>query len=363
MLRFPLAVLIIVAMLAGLTISATAQDVDCADLTYEEAQDILAEDPSDPSNLDPDDDGVACESSPSGGDDESSGSTETDAESESTLEPGSGSGDLGSGGIGLTPKQLETRNGVTDCEEFEEVNAAACPLDAEDEQFFVYYLLTDDQDTGLQRLVATALGESLEVAEQLARLFLPNDAVLTDTGSAPNGNAIQFWESDWLAEQLGHDDAIWGAYAPGTVYVQFVPDDADEPESDNIAYVEISVPAAEYDIVETETVEAPNGRTRFVMSVVMDPAASYIARYTALEEIIRLGYEDQQNATVIIVFAVSDESEVGAGADVGRAAVSRDGEGLDPSSDNLPITEDDGQIQIAVAESFANETVYFAAKE
>ncbi len=361
--RFPLAALVIVTMLASLTISATAQDVDCADLTYEEAQDILAADPSDPNELDPDDDGVACESSPSGGGDASDDSNETGDQAESTLEPGSGSGDLDSGGIGLTPRQLETRNGVTDCEEFEEVNAAACPLDAEDDDMFVYYLLSEDQESGLQRLVATALGAPLEASEQLARLFLPTDAVLTDTGSAPNGNVIQFWESDWLAEHLGNDEAIWGAYAPGTVYVQFVPDDADEPGSDDIAYVEISVPAAGYDIVETETNEAPNGRTRHIMYAVMDPAASYVARYTALEEIIRLGYEDQQDATVIIVFAVSDESEVGGGANAGRAAVSRDGEGLDPGSDDLIITDDGGQIQIAVPNEFGSETVYFAAKE
>lgn len=366
--RSSLAVLVICTMLCGITVSAAAQDVDCDDLTYEEAQVLLENDPSDPNELDPDDDGIACESSPSGGGEEpsgnaSTGSSDTGEQSQPTLEPGSGSEDLESGGIGLTPRQLETRNGVTDCEEFEEINAAACPLDAEDEEFFVYYLLTDDQDSGLQRLVATALGESLEVSEQVARLFLPTDAILTDTGSAPNGNTIQFWESDWLAEQLGTDGSIWGAYDPGTVYVQFVPDDADEPGSDDIAYVEISVPAAGYDIVETETVEAPNGRTRFVMYAVMDPDASYVARYTALEEIVRLGYQDRQDATVIIVFAVSDESEVGDGADVGRAAVSRDGEGLDPGSDSLPITADDGQIQIAVAESFANETVYFAAKE
>ncbi len=218
--------------------------------------------------------------------------------------------------------------------------------------------------SGLQRLVATAQGASLDVSEQLARLYLPTDAELTETGSAPNGNAVQFWESDWLAGQLGDDDAIWGAYEPGTVYVQYVPNDADEPGSDDIAYVEISVPPAEYDIVETETMEAPNGRTRFLMYAVMNPEASYVARYTALEEIIRLGYQDQPEATVIIVGAMSPGSEVGEGADVGRAAVSRDGKGFDPEEDRLPITDDDGQIQIAVSsETFADETVYFAAKE
>lgn len=253
---------------------------------------------------------------------------------------------------------------MTGCEELDEVNAGACSLDAEDEDMFVYYLLSEDQDSGPQRLVATAQGESLEVSEQLAERFMPIDAVLTDTGNAPNGNAIQFWESDWLAEQLGNDESIWGAFVPGTVYVQFVPDDADEPGSDEIAYVEISVPAAEYDIVETETTVPPNGRTRYTMYAVMDPTASYVARYTALEKMIRLGYEDHQDATVIIVGAMSPGSDVGEGADVGRAGVSRDGKGLDPEDDRLPITDDDGQIQIAVSsQTFADETVYFAAKE
>ena len=38
-----------------------AGDVDCVDLTFEEAQAILAADPTDPNRLDADNDGVACE--------------------------------------------------------------------------------------------------------------------------------------------------------------------------------------------------------------------------------------------------------------------------------------------------------------
>jgi hypothetical protein len=57
-----------------------------------------------------------------------------------------------------------------------------------------------------------------------------------------HATSIRFWASDWLAEQFGDDDEVWGTYEPGTVYVQFVPDDADELGSDDIAYVEISVP-------------------------------------------------------------------------------------------------------------------------
>jgi len=42
--------------------AALAQDVDCGELSYEEAQAILAADPSDPNGLDGDNDGEACDS-------------------------------------------------------------------------------------------------------------------------------------------------------------------------------------------------------------------------------------------------------------------------------------------------------------
>jgi hypothetical protein len=45
--------------------AALAQDVDCPELSYEEAQAILASDPSDPHRLDADNDGEACEQSAS----------------------------------------------------------------------------------------------------------------------------------------------------------------------------------------------------------------------------------------------------------------------------------------------------------
>jgi len=41
--------------------AAVAQDVDCPELSYEEAQAILASDPSDPNRLDADNGGEACE--------------------------------------------------------------------------------------------------------------------------------------------------------------------------------------------------------------------------------------------------------------------------------------------------------------
>jgi hypothetical protein len=50
-----------------------AQDLNCSDFdTQQEAQDELDADPSDPNNLDDDNDGVACENLPSDGDSTSS---------------------------------------------------------------------------------------------------------------------------------------------------------------------------------------------------------------------------------------------------------------------------------------------------
>ena len=46
---------------------ARAQNPNCTGLTFEEAQEILAQDASDPRGLDLDNDGVACEASPRSG--------------------------------------------------------------------------------------------------------------------------------------------------------------------------------------------------------------------------------------------------------------------------------------------------------
>ncbi len=58
----------VTAMLfVGLSGTALAQDLDCGDFaTQQEAQAELERDPSDPNGLDGNDDGVACESLPSG---------------------------------------------------------------------------------------------------------------------------------------------------------------------------------------------------------------------------------------------------------------------------------------------------------
>ncbi len=53
------------------------QDVDCPQIIYEQAQAFLAADPSDPNNLDADNDGVACEENASGGTTSTSTATST----------------------------------------------------------------------------------------------------------------------------------------------------------------------------------------------------------------------------------------------------------------------------------------------
>jgi len=59
------------SMLVFISVSthkAAAQDLNCSSFaTQEEAQAVLNSNPSDPNNLDGDDDGSACEDLPSGG--------------------------------------------------------------------------------------------------------------------------------------------------------------------------------------------------------------------------------------------------------------------------------------------------------
>lgn len=72
------AVLLVVAWAPN---ASAQEEFDCEDFQFQEdAQAVLDQDPSDPHNLDSDDDGVACESLPSrggggggGGDDDSGG--------------------------------------------------------------------------------------------------------------------------------------------------------------------------------------------------------------------------------------------------------------------------------------------------
>ena len=68
-------VFITAALSFGFSGTASAADLNCSDFaTQEQAQAVYTQDPSDPNDLDRDNDGIACESSPSGG----SGVTEDD---------------------------------------------------------------------------------------------------------------------------------------------------------------------------------------------------------------------------------------------------------------------------------------------
>lgn len=88
MFRLVLALFAVLALTIGATGTTAAQDLDCADLTYEEAQQVLAQDPSDPHGLDRDGDGVACESGAGGGGD---GTGTGDATGDGDAGTGSGS--------------------------------------------------------------------------------------------------------------------------------------------------------------------------------------------------------------------------------------------------------------------------------
>lgn len=98
-------------------------DPDCSDYdTQEEAQEVLDENPDDPYGLDGDDDGQACESRPSSGDDgESDGET---TEQPQTEEAGDSDGN-GEAGDGTTDAADR------DCADFETQDAAQAAYDAD----------------------------------------------------------------------------------------------------------------------------------------------------------------------------------------------------------------------------------------
>lgn len=68
----------LLALLFAFTTTTSAQDIDCPGLSFEEAQAILAEDPSDPNGLDRDNDGIACENNASDGGTQSGDTDDTD---------------------------------------------------------------------------------------------------------------------------------------------------------------------------------------------------------------------------------------------------------------------------------------------
>lgn len=80
--------------LAGFSVAAASDDLNCDDFaTQEEAQAVYDEDPSDPHGLDGNDnDGIACESLPSGG---AAGTDDSETDSDDTTESADDSADAG----------------------------------------------------------------------------------------------------------------------------------------------------------------------------------------------------------------------------------------------------------------------------
>jgi len=76
--RFTIAFASLLVLLMGFTVSASAQDINCPGLSFEEAQAILAQDPNDPNGLDRDNDGVACENNASDGGSQSGDTDDTE---------------------------------------------------------------------------------------------------------------------------------------------------------------------------------------------------------------------------------------------------------------------------------------------
>ncbi len=93
--RFTIAFASMLVLLLGFAASASAQDIDCGEISYERAQEILAQDSNDPNDLDRDNDGEACEGNASGGGSGTgSGDGSGDSDDTTTALPSTGSGPM-----------------------------------------------------------------------------------------------------------------------------------------------------------------------------------------------------------------------------------------------------------------------------
>nr|MDQ3692169.1 excalibur calcium-binding domain-containing protein [Chloroflexota bacterium] len=67
MVRLTVALFVALTLALGFSTATLAQDIDCGEITGDEADQILAADPSDPNGLDGDNDGFPCENNPRSG--------------------------------------------------------------------------------------------------------------------------------------------------------------------------------------------------------------------------------------------------------------------------------------------------------
>jgi len=103
------AVLFALIGFGSLATTAGAQDIDCTDVTYEDAQAIWAQDPSDPYWLDGNKNGVACESNAPGGSESGNGNdTDAAADNSDDAEALSNTNELAAVGTGPAASSSET---------------------------------------------------------------------------------------------------------------------------------------------------------------------------------------------------------------------------------------------------------------
>lgn len=197
----------------------------------------------------------------------------------------------------------------------------------------------------------------------LTRDLIPDDAHLAGPSEAPPTNIAQSdtYQSDWLSGRF-EDDSVWGTEEPGSfathykldanglvtqvmIHTGWVAPTVVENQSslDQMQSTGPSVVAADYTIFTEELIDTPNQRTRWVMRITMDPLSGSEALIEGIAQAVRDGMANHPEATCIVVFANSFDSE--SDADIGRGFFSVDGLGLSGEGDGL-IGPDNGQIQV-----------------
>jgi hypothetical protein len=105
------------------------------------------------------------------------------------------------------------------------------------------------------------------------------------------------------------------------------------------------VTPADYEVMESRSFEAPNGRTRAELRVQMNPGRCDEAIALGIANAVRETQSTYPGATVFIVFAYST-SDVSSVADVGRGFASVDGRGFAGDGSGLVGEDKEGKIQV-----------------
>ena len=263
-------------------------------------------------------------------------------------------------GFGLTFGDYKESENEPDCNEGEHHIFCAVQLEDDGPHYFTQMLSLEDDQPILRMSIEGLGGTSVEDAHMHALHFAPQDAELVDEETWSDGTIYETYSSEWLADAFPDNPGLWAGEEPGTFALVI----QQKLGKDEIARSILTLPMASYSEEAFRTLPRPNGRTQCQSRVYMDAGPSAEGRLIALERILYEAMDQNLECVVGLAYAYTEGSDLGEFPNVGKAAVSLDGDGID--GDGLfPMKDDDSEeLQAALTKSpdSFEETVYVLAK-